>query len=98
MKFSRQEYWSELPFPILFTYVCVCVCVCIYKYKSMDIKIFIHLNILNLKKPLCAKCISLFDPGNYRVQYHNCHFTEEETEIERGHSRQEVSQHHGANK
>ena len=34
MGFSRQEYWSGLPFrsPItICIYICVCVCVCVYK-------------------------------------------------------------------
>ena len=33
MGFSRQEYWSALPFssPVyIYIYMCVCVCVCVY--------------------------------------------------------------------
>ena len=29
MGYSRQEYWSGLPFPSPYIYVCVCVCVCV---------------------------------------------------------------------
>ena len=39
--FSRQEYWSGLPFPspknnvYIHIYVCVCVCVCVYIYNLL---------------------------------------------------------------
>ena len=29
MRFSRQEYWSGLPFPSPYNCLCVCVCVCV---------------------------------------------------------------------
>ena len=32
MEFSRQEYWSGLPFPPPGIYVCVCVHICVYMY------------------------------------------------------------------
>ena len=32
MGFSRQEYWSGLPFPSPYIYMCVCVCVCVYTH------------------------------------------------------------------
>ena len=35
MGFSRQEYWSGLPFLSLYMYVCMYVCVYIYVYIYM---------------------------------------------------------------
>ena len=39
MEFSRQQYWSGLPFPssggcvCIYIYICVCVCVCVCVHK-----------------------------------------------------------------
>ena len=59
MGFSRQEYWSELPFfspGIPLSSVCVCVCVCVY----------IHMYVCCMDAVCCCLvtklCLTLREP------------------------------------
>ena len=101
--FHRSGPWCLKGWGPLLTHVCVLLfrlpMVPLFNNNSGGNRVSKSwLRLLLYRSHGALNCISLFDPGNYHVQYHNCHFTEEETEIERSHTRPEVSQHHRANK
>ena len=51
MEFSRQEYWSGLPFPSPISYICVCVCVCIHTQIIYTDIAYSNVGIISLSSP-----------------------------------------------